>query len=92
MSSTGDWLAETLTEWKTGDATIADASLIEMREEWPEIYKDLVADRNAAWLPQIEEYLASGQVPFIIVGAFHLHGPDGLLLQLENSGCTVEQL
>jgi uncharacterized protein YbaP (TraB family) len=42
-------------------------------------------------MPQIEEYLSTGAIPFIIVGAAHLHGPDGLLIQLENSGCTVEQ-
>jgi uncharacterized protein YbaP (TraB family) len=62
-----------------------------MKEEWPEMYKSMVFDRNAAWMPQIEEYLSTGAVPFIVVGAAHLHGPDGLLIQLKNLGYTVEQ-
>ncbi|MDR0290250.1 MAG: TraB/GumN family protein [Treponema sp.] len=81
-----------VTEWRTGGMAISEASLIELKETWPAIYQTLVADRNAAWIPQIEEYLDSGQRPFIVVGLFHMHGPDGLLTQLENSGCTVEQL
>jgi uncharacterized protein YbaP (TraB family) len=91
FSKTDNYLAEIVAEWKTGDASITEASLIEMKDEWPELYKSMVFDRNAAWIPQIEEYLATGATPFIIVGAAHLHGPDGLLIQLINSGCTVEQ-
>jgi uncharacterized protein YbaP (TraB family) len=91
FSTTDNYLAEIVNEWKTGDAVITEASLVDMREEWPEMYKSMVFDRNAAWMPQIEEYLATGAVPFIVVGAAHLHGPDGLLIQLRNSGCTVEQ-
>jgi uncharacterized protein YbaP (TraB family) len=79
-------------EWRTGDASTSEASLIKMKEEWPVIYQALVSDRNNAWIPQIEEYLDSGQVPFIIAGLLHMYGPDGLLTQLENSGCTVEQV
>jgi uncharacterized protein YbaP (TraB family) len=92
LSTTDNSLAELVSEWRTGKATLTEEMLTEMREEWPELYKSLVLDRNAAWMPQIEEYLASGQVAFVVVGAAHLHGPDGLLVQLENSGYTVEQL
>jgi uncharacterized protein YbaP (TraB family) len=92
MSNTENELTMLLAEWKTGNASTTEKSLIKWKEEWPVMYQSLITDRNAAWVPQIEEYLASGQVPFIIVGAAHLHGPDGLLTQLKNSGCTVEQL
>jgi uncharacterized protein YbaP (TraB family) len=92
LASTDDSLAELVTEWKTGGSEITEASLIEMKEEWPELYKSMVEDRNNAWIPQIKEYLASGKIAFIVVGAAHLYGPDGLLIQLENSGYIVEQL
>jgi uncharacterized protein YbaP (TraB family) len=92
FSNTDNSLAELVAEWKAGDASLTEASLIEMKEDWPEMYKSMVFDRNAAWMPQIEEYLSSGATPFIVVGAAHLHGPDGLLTQLKSSGCTVEQL
>jgi uncharacterized protein len=92
MSDTENQLAARVAEWKAGVASGIEASLTEMQKEWSEIYKTVVSDRNAAWMPQIEEYLASGQVVFVIVGAAHLYGPDGLLIQLENSGCIVEKL
>jgi uncharacterized protein YbaP (TraB family) len=57
-----------------------------MKQDWPAIYKTLVSDRNTAWMPQIEEFLAGGQVHFVVVGLLHLHGPDGLLRQLEDLG------
>ena len=79
-----------LDEWKKGISSEMEASLTEMREQSPDLYKTMVTDRNAAWMPQIEEYLASGKVYFVIVGSAHLHGPDGLLWQLEASGCAVE--
>jgi uncharacterized protein YbaP (TraB family) len=91
FSTTDDSLGELVAEWKTGGASLTETSLIEMKEEWPAMYKSMVVDRNAAWIPQIEEYLVTGAVPFIVVGAAHLHGPDGLLIQLAKSGCTVEQ-
>jgi uncharacterized protein YbaP (TraB family) len=92
LLSTENLLTGILTEWRTGKTAITEASLAEMREDWPEIYKSMLSDRNAAWMPQIREYLASEQVAFVVVGAGHLHGPDGLLEQLNNSGYTVEQL
>jgi len=92
MASTETDLAELVYEWKNGISSILVESLIEMREDWPDIYKAMVTDRNAAWMPQIERFLSSGTVHFVIVGLAHLHGPDGLLRQLEDLGCTVENL
>jgi uncharacterized protein YbaP (TraB family) len=90
LSTTDNLLADLVNEWKTGNTALTEAMLVEMKEEWPEMYKLMVSNRNAAWMPQIEEYLASGQTAFVIVGAAHLYGPDGLLVQLENSGYVVE--
>jgi uncharacterized protein YbaP (TraB family) len=92
MEGTGKGLNMLLTEWKRGKAAISEASLAEMKKEWPFIYRDLVANRNDAWVPQIKTFLASGELYFVIVGLLHLHGPDGLLRQLKDAGCTVEQL
>jgi len=91
MENTETGLEELLAEWRTGGSSDMDASLAEMKEQWPLLYASLLTDRNAAWMPQIEACLASGEVAFVIVGLAHLHGPDGLLRQLEDSGYTVEQ-
>ena len=78
-------------EWRKGESRFTEAAIAEMRESWPVLYKAMLADRNAAWMPRIEEYLAAGQNVFIIAGLAHMHGPDGLLRMLELSGCTIER-
>ncbi|MDR1836945.1 MAG: TraB/GumN family protein [Treponema sp.] len=90
MESTESELLSLLDEWKNGRSSETEKALSEMREEWPQIYKTVITDRNSAWVPQIERYLASGNVAFVIVGLAHIHGPDGLLQQLKNAGCKVE--
>jgi uncharacterized protein YbaP (TraB family) len=78
-------------EWKQGAAGTVEAQLAEMRESFPSIYKTLIADRNNAWIPVIEQYLGDAPVEFIIAGLAHFYGPDGLLIQLKNRGYTVER-
>ena len=91
MENTETELAELLAEWKAGGLSGMEATLTEMKEQWPDLYRVMVTDRNAAWIPHIERYLDSGTVFLVIVGLAHLHGPDGLLRQLEDSGYTVKQ-
>lgn len=50
----------------------------------------LVHDRNAAWLPTIEGYLAADGA-FVAVGLGHLLGDDGLPALLAARGYTVER-
>ena len=92
MEGTDKGMHKLLTEWKRGKAAVSEASLAEMKKQWPLIYRDLITNRNNAWAPQIETFLASGEPYFVIVGLLHIHGPDGLLRQLKDSGYTVEQL
>jgi TraB family protein len=40
----------------------------------------------------IENYLRSDQIYFVVVGAAHMGGPDGLLTLLRSRGCKIEQL
>ena len=55
------------------------------------MYKSLIADRNDAWLPKIEAMLKTREVEFVLVGALHLAGDDGLLSQLATRGYKVRQ-
>jgi uncharacterized protein YbaP (TraB family) len=52
----------------------------------------LIDVRNQNWLPKIDSYLRSGQTYFVVVGAGHISGPNGLLALLKARGCKVEQL
>jgi uncharacterized protein YbaP (TraB family) len=81
-----------VSEWKNGVATTTEASINEQKVEWPTVYKITISDRNSAWIPEIETYLTTEPVEFIIVGMAHLYGPDGLLLELKNRGYTLTQL
>jgi len=84
-------LDQLLLEWRNGESLITEESVISMRDQWPQMYKSLITDRHDAWMPQIERFLSSGQVYFVITGLAHMYGPDGLLQLLKNIGCTVEK-
>jgi len=92
MANTETELDALVAEWKNGGSSRTEATLMVMRDTWPDMYKAMITDRNSAWMPQIEEFLASGTVYFVIVGLAHIHGPDGLLRQLEDLGCIIERL
>ena len=89
-------LADTLTDfvqaWKTGDAPGLEKMLNEMRTDAPSIFKRLVSDRTASWIPEIEQLLHGSQNAIIIVGAGHLVGPDGAIELLKKKGVKVTQL
>lgn len=79
-------------EWKAGTARVIEASLAAQKAAWPAMYGTMIYDRNAAWMPKIENYLTTDQIEFVIVGLAHVHGQDGLLTQLKNKGYTVKQI
>lgn len=71
-----------LTLWKEGDADGLAALLLEGRKKAPDtetIYRKLFDERNVRMAKKIEEYLASDKTHFIVVGAGHLVGEQGLL-------------
>ena len=78
--------------WKTGD----DGMLENIQEmtlgRTPEVYQAILVTRNSNWMPKLEGLLASGKPYFVVVGALHLVGPDGLLARFKKDGYTVEQL
>jgi uncharacterized protein YbaP (TraB family) len=77
--------------WKAGDApTVERIVLQELRKE-PRMYQRLLVDRNRDWLPKIEALFARKGRAFVVVGAAHLVGGDGLLALLRAKGYTVEQ-
>lgn len=51
----------------------------------------LLYDRNAAWIPKLEELFAGDGV-FVAVGAGHLRGPRGVPALLEAKGYTVTRV
>jgi uncharacterized protein YbaP (TraB family) len=76
--------------WRAGDAATLERISLKSMKESPRVYQTLILDRNRAWLPKIEACLETGNC-FIVVGAGHLIGADGLLASLEKRGYTVTQ-
>ena len=92
MASTKDSVGELARAWKAGDvATIESLALDDLKTE-PGMYQRLLIDRNRNWLPKIEALLARPTPAFVIVGAAHLVGSDGLLSALRSKGYRVEQM
>ena len=77
--------------WRAGDvATMERIALSDMKDS-REVYDTLLAGRNRRWIPKIEACTETRQSCFIVVGAAHLVGPDGLLALLKQRGYTVTQ-
>lgn len=77
--------------WASGDLKRLDALLLQGMRDHPELYRALIVDRNLAWLPKIESYLAHHENYLVVVGAAHLAGRDGLIEMLKAKGYAVEQ-
>jgi uncharacterized protein YbaP (TraB family) len=79
--------------WLNGD----EAALVEMVEAMkaiPEYYQAILKDRNVAMLEKIEGYLEdkSKETYFVVVGAAHMVGEDGIVTRLKEKGYTVTRL
>ena len=78
--------------WRRGDADSLARQLHDVYREFPAFADRLLGQRNRRWFPRIEGYLKSGQVYFVIAGAGHMGGSDGVVTLLRGRGYTVEQL
>ena len=92
MASTKDSVGALARAWKAGDvATIEGLALDDLKAE-PGMYQRLLVDRNRTWLPKLEALFARPKPSFVIVGAAHLVGSDGILAALRSKGYTVAQM
>jgi uncharacterized protein len=79
--------------WRTGDADKLDKLMsADLKTQQPKLYKKLITDRNRNWLPLIDAYQKTPHTRFILVGAAHLVGPDGIIESLKKKGYKVEKL
>lgn len=78
--------------WRHGDVDAIARLMHDGYRDFPAFADRLLSARNRRWLPKLEEYLRSGRIYFVVVGAAHLGGPDGLLALLRSRGYRLEQL
>jgi len=84
--------ASLITAWRRGDAETLNRVVRDSFQDFPSLARRLIDARNANWLPKIDGYLRSGETYFVVVGAGHMGGPNGLLALLKARGCKIEQL
>jgi len=86
-------LGQIITAWREGKVTVFEQLfLADMKRDYPVLYRKLLVERNQNWLPIIEAYFKTPEIEFILVGAAHLVGEQGILKQLARRGYTIRQL
>ena len=78
--------------WKNGDEAAVERIVLKDLKQDPRLYQSLLVERNDNWLPKIEALFVRPAPAFVVVGAAHLVGPDGLLAKLQAKGYKIEQL
>lgn len=91
MGTTQDAVGEMARAWKTGDAPAIERVVLRDLKTDPQMYQRLLVDRNRTWLPQLEALFARPKPAFVVVGAAHLVGSDGLIAMLKAKGYRVVQ-
>jgi uncharacterized protein YbaP (TraB family) len=77
--------------WRAGDAPAIERIVLKDLKQEPQLYQRLLVERNRNWLPKLEALFARKGRAFVVVGAAHLVGGDGLVAMLKAKGYTVEQ-
>lgn len=84
-------LRSLLTAWQSGDVGAIEKLLLGSFSSNPSAYDSLITQRNRNWMPQLEACLKRTSPCFVVVGAAHVVGPQGLLAMLQQRGYRVEQ-
>jgi uncharacterized protein YbaP (TraB family) len=78
-------------DWRSGNVAPMEELLLQGYEEFPDVFKRMVVDRNRAWMPRIFELLEGDRDAMVVVGSLHLVGEEGLVALLRKQGYTVSQ-
>jgi uncharacterized protein len=80
--------------WKKGDVEGLERALFEEFKdpEYVAVYETLIVKRNDRMTRQIEQWLAGNERVFVVLGAAHFIGKDGIVAQLQRDGWSPERL
>ncbi len=78
--------------WRHGDIVFLEETLLGEMQQYPELYKKLIVDRNQAWVEKIKNLTAEVDDYLVVVGALHLIGEDGVPALLSEIGISADQL
>lgn len=92
LKKTDVFVSKITQAWRTGDLEKMEKLGIQpMQRDFPKLKQSLLTSRNQAWLAKIEQMLKTPEQEFILVGALHLAGEQGLLTLLQKRGYQIQQ-
>jgi uncharacterized protein YbaP (TraB family) len=77
--------------WLTGNVEEMEKLALTSFTKSPDLDRLLLTERNQNWIPHVDACLKENAGCFIVVGAAHLVGPDGLPTLLAKKGYKVTQ-
>lgn len=80
-----------LDTWRRGDADALTRQMRDAYQDFPAFVDRITSARNRRWVPRIEGFIKSGQIYFVVAGAGHMGGSEGVVALLRARGYTVEQ-
>lgn len=95
LASLREGMDELMRAWRTGDAKGMERIVTKALTDYPDarpIYEKLIDRRNREMAGRIEQHLGSGESCFVVVGAAHLVGMEGIVELLKRKGYRVEQM
>jgi len=78
-------------DWARGAIGLATERVQTAGRKFPELYDELFVQRNRRWTPRIADMLQQHKPSLIVVGNYHLLGPDGVLVLLGRNGLKLER-
>jgi uncharacterized protein len=84
--------ARDATAWAAGDQRADLAVVLHVRRVYPDYYQAMLVERNRRWPARIRAMLDGGGTSFVVVGSYHLVGPDGVQSQLAKAGMSARRI
>lgn len=78
-------------EWDRGNVAPATAWISRMARNYPDLYRAMAVQRNQRWVPRVRTMLNDSRPTMIVVGLYHLVGPDSMLAQLAAGGVRLRR-
>jgi uncharacterized protein YbaP (TraB family) len=94
MKQSEDELASVVQLWKAGDADgLAQEMFGQFNDpQYAPVYDALIVKRNEHMTKQIETWLAGKERVFVVLGAGHFVGKDGIVARLTHDGWVPHRL
>lgn len=93
IDNIGDSIESLVRAWRSGNEQQLEADFVTpMQEQSQALYDSLLANRNHAWMARIEAMFTEPGTEYVLVGAAHMVGDDGLLRLLRERGFQVSRL